>query len=532
MKKVLYFLLSFILIVSLAACGTTKPDAQKDTASESNVTNNLNTSGLPILNEKEEFEIYVPQMSTRIEVGKKQVVIDTEKATNVHIKWVEVPGSSWKEKINILFSTDSLPDAIIGSVDLSTKYPQLTPIDEYLVEDFAPNIVSFFNSRPEYWKILKAPDDKIYSLPTGDETYWNVIDAQTNINSHWLEAVGKDVPTTIDEFYDVLVAFKEGDPNGNGDTTDEIPFSFRGIWGWGTALENMFGPFGVLENDAHVFIRDGKAIFSPEEDGYYRALVWFNKLYREGLMDEEVFTQSWEQYDAQNDPKLDKVGAYIAYNSKKEDIYLPVVLNGDSGEPMFVLNNIEVAGGFAITNKCKNPGALVRWYDYVNSSTKNILEWNRGVEGEAWKFFQGENGKTILQLDEKAVYEKYGLEAHKKGDLRHYQAFGGTSPGFMHLGIINQWQDSYGDRPKLLLNRKIIESGWGYRSLPAGFAKPDNAERRAILLTDITAYLDKFIANSVVNGIDEASWQEHLKTLDKLKVDEYKQLVQAFVDSK
>ncbi len=67
--------------------------------------------------------------------------------------------------------------------------------------------------------------------------------------------------------------------------------------------------------------------------------------------------------------------------------------------------------------------------------------------------------------------------------------------------------------------------------LPAGTASQENEEQRSILLTDIDTYLKKFVADSVINGIDDAKWQEHLDTLESLKVDEYTRLCQEFVDS-
>ena len=59
----------------------------------------------------------------------------------------------------------------------------------------------------------------------------------------------------------------------------------------------------------------------------------------------------------------------------------------------------------------------------------------------------------------------------------------------------------------------------------------ENSERRTILLADIDNYLKKFIADSVINGIDEGKWEEHQKTLKSLKVEEYTKLCQEFVDS-
>ena len=71
---------------------------------------------------------------------------------------------------------------------------------------------------------------------------------------------------------------------------------------------------------------------------------------------------------------------------------------------------------------------------------------------------------------------------------------------------------------------------YGVIGLPAGIVSLENEERRSILLTDIETYLKKFIADSVINGIDEAKWQKHLKTKQELKVDEYTQLCQELVD--
>ena len=66
--------------------------------------------------------------------------------------------------------------------------------------------------------------------------------------------------------------------------------------------------------------------------------------------------------------------------------------------------------------------------------------------------------------------------------------------------------------------------------LPPGYASVENSERRSILLADINTYLQKFIAQSVVNGIDDEAWAEHLATLEELKADEYLELCQEYTD--
>ena len=51
------------------------------------------------------------------------------------------------------------------------------------------------------------------------------------INKTWLDNLGLEVPTTLGELKDVLIAFRDNDANGNGDTTDEIPLDFNGWFG-------------------------------------------------------------------------------------------------------------------------------------------------------------------------------------------------------------------------------------------------------------------------------------------------------------
>ena len=134
----------------LTGCGGASGDKKEDSKDEKKeVSDNLNKEGLPILKEKETFTIAVPQKSTLKSAAEKECVKAAEEATNVHIEWVEIPASGWKEKINIMFNTDSLPDAIIGAVDMAKNYEQLAELDDMLKE-YAPNTTAFFETRDDY----------------------------------------------------------------------------------------------------------------------------------------------------------------------------------------------------------------------------------------------------------------------------------------------------------------------------------------------------------------------------------------------
>lgn len=74
--------------------------------------------------------------------------------------------------------------------------------------------------------MLTYPDGNIYSFMSSVYTQhksWTI--GVQFINKDWLDRVGKDIPTNLDEYYEVLKAFKEMDANGNGDPNDEIPLA-------------------------------------------------------------------------------------------------------------------------------------------------------------------------------------------------------------------------------------------------------------------------------------------------------------------
>ncbi|MCI8623836.1 MAG: extracellular solute-binding protein [Provencibacterium sp.] len=533
-----------ILIAALAGCSSESPAASSSQAapassasaasqaapeSKPDADSNFNPEGLPILNEPETFKVVAYQVSTKVAAKDKECYLKTAEETNVYFDWVEIPQANWQEKVNIMFASSDLPDMFIGNIDVATQYEQLAVLDDY-INSYAPNVLQLFEDRPEYRNILTAPDGKIHFLPGGDEAYMNQIDQQLWINRNWLEAVGADVPTTTDEFYNVLKLFKEKDPNGNGQA-DEIPLTFNGIWDWATGLGNLFGSFNTLETTQHIYVRDGKAVFAPAEAGYYEALKYFNKLYSEGLIDPEAFTQSLDQYNSRGKGK-DIFGALMAYRAHyvlgaehKENYVGVAPLKGPDGTQLIRANYINQMTGVQITSACKQPEVLVRWYDYINSSTEMALRWGRGLENVNWK---------RVTIDGK---EMFGINLPVPADTnppieRADTSFSGQTPALwmLHRDEVRSVIDP--DNPAPDLKRDLIEASMPFAlyGMPTGLDTVDNTQKKALLLTDIDTYLKKFVADSIMNGIDDTKWEAHLKTLSDLKTEEYTQLNQEFLD--
>jgi putative aldouronate transport system substrate-binding protein len=103
----------------------------------------------------------------------------------------------------------------------------------------------------------------------------DLVHTETYINSDWLQKLNLQKPTTVEELYDVLVAFRDKDPNGNG-KKDEIPMMGR-TGGLGMGFENyVINAFIQYLPNNRFMVEDGKTIFNRTEDEYREALKFIN----------------------------------------------------------------------------------------------------------------------------------------------------------------------------------------------------------------------------------------------------------------
>ena len=485
---------------------------------------------LPILPEKQTFTIWVDKEDLcQNSWADKECVQFTEEQTNIHVEWVEVPHSGWQEKVNLAFASGDLPDAFIGGVDIVSNMDALAPLDEIIDSGVAPNVLQMFDDLPDMRGALTLSDGHIYSLPIGDADVKNEINAEIWINTTWLDNLDLSMPTTLDEFYDVLVAFRDGDPNGNGEA-DEIPLLVSSTSG-AAQIDPLFGFFGTLENDYHVRIEDGKVVFTPQEDGYFEALQWLHKLYAEGLMNQEYFTEDYQQFLAKGNSETCVAGVFLEWYIDNlmlatyvpDYTYMPLFEgtvwspNGTPNSPQGTLN------GFVITKSCSNPEALVRWYDYINSDLDILNLWNYGPEGEIWHYL--EDGRWEVFTDNVP-------EGSSSSQVRRTLGTGPRAPLYAYYRFRGADVEKFADR----IEAKV-EANEAYKpflpeeTLVNGFGDIEEESERNMLLVDIDLYLDQFKASAIVDGITEEQWQKHLNVLEGLHIDEYVGYWQSYYDA-
>ncbi len=362
---------------------------------EENVPDNLNLEGFPIVKEPLTLKAMVSKHAAQPSWNEILVWQEYEKMTGIKIEWEEV-SSDLSEKRNLALASGEYPDVFYRASVPDTELMKYGTQGVFialndLIDQYGPNYKKLLEENPDAAKAARMPDGNIYSYVQYTESDPIQINPKLYINKIWLDKVGKDMPTTIDELYEVLKAFREEDPNGNG-KTDEIPLTaqslghiqniFYGAWG----LRNR----GTDHPNVDIDEGTGELRFIPIQPEYKEMLEFINKLYTEGLLDEEIFTMNVAQLVAKGDQDL--VGAFshttvqqIGKRGNEAFEGLTEALKGPYGHQLWAKRgNIGARGAFVITDKCKYPEAAVRWIDYFYTEEGARFLF-LGIEGKTYE---------------------------------------------------------------------------------------------------------------------------------------------------
>ena len=255
-KRVLSCVLTTSMVAALlAGCGGTGNTAGTEeggveeqtvqSADGREMVGNMYTTGYPIVEKTETFHIVASFDSRQQKFNDMEFFKKLEEQSNIHIEWEFIESQDYEQKKNLILASGDYPDAFfnyISDTDLNTHVPQgvFVPINEYL--EYAPNLSKVFEEHPDFKKLCTYFDGNIYSIGYAAEDPCQYQPDEMYVYRPWLDKLGLDIPETTEEFYQMLKAFKEQDPNGNG-VADEIPFSATpgGARGF-HSLSGAFGP--------------------------------------------------------------------------------------------------------------------------------------------------------------------------------------------------------------------------------------------------------------------------------------------------
>ncbi len=433
--------------------------------------------------------------------------------SNITFDVNSVPLEDAAEKEGLILAAGDYPDVFIFSslqknnIEDYGSQGVFIPLEDY-IRTQAPNLTKLLDER-NLWPYITSADGHVYSLPalnTGAE-----LEAGFHVwlNYQWLDNLGMSEPKSLDELYNVLLAFKEKDANGNGDLGDEIPLSVPDGMSY---IKNYLPYFGYnLDSDTWLANQDGNLVYVPTDDGYKEFLRYFTKLYNEGLLDSSSFTQNYDQLAAQGSSG-DILGCFSALASFQfsgreldENYQILTPFEGQVYPQSTGIGH----GNMMITDACQDPATLVAWADQLYTQEGGVLYW-LGIEGNSF----------ILNDDKSWAWNIGGpigddiSTIREKGTLKYQTAFPGVQPDFWFTGITDP-DESY------LISQRSKMLDYGKITLPAMTYSVEETETIATVKADIDSYIDQYGAQVITGEKDlDDSWDEYVSQMNTMGASE------------
>lgn len=473
-----------------------------------------------------------------------------EEKTNVHIDWTAIQQDQWGEKISLTFANyKELPDFIfsagLSDSDLLKYADQglIKSVEDYIEKDM-PNLSAIFEKYPEYRAMCEDEDGHIWALPWIEQLGWENTAIQTVgsmpfINTKWMDLLGLEMPSTVDELETVLLAFR--------DNADELKEAF-GIEGSiipmscivndgdqdPSILVNGFGEgYGDADKGRHIAVTDeGEVICTAITDGYKEGLAWLHQLYEEGLIDPEAFTQEWSTYVSKG--KSHRYGLLFSWDVANID-------NLDDFAPLPALEkdvvnitpqNGSFTSGFdrgrcVVTEMCKEPDLVCAWldqmYDAYQSPQNNWGTYGEEDEFDIFELGTNEDGEPMLK--------HAPLGDASPVEVREAESVNGP------LAVLDEYYGKYVTCPddaqyRLDWIKDIYTKDMNCKYVfPNVLMSVEDTEKLSNLTADISTCINAHKSDFIMNGFTDADWDAFLGDLDAYGLSDYLAIFQKYFDA-
>ena len=469
---------------------------------------------------------------------------EIEDESGVEVEWRQISADWGTIKAPMLMSGD-VPDLFFGGSVWDSDFAMyqglfvnLAP----LIESHGPNIRRMFSENPETLVLAKQPDGAIYATPKY-QRFWPKTNGTMFINQVWLDNLGLQVPTTWDELYNVLVAFRDGDPNGNGDRNDEIPMDFIGLDCYSPIM--LLGATGIQltnwGNNVNGYFAEGGVVKNYWMDTRYRDLVIFiNRLFSARLINPEALTQDYSTFQSisRGQGRTAKIGFTWGwetgdrFGNELADQYVsmaPLKISASSNiDPrwMYDFYGLNMEGNrVSMTSRTSNKEAAMRFIDAFYNPEKSLQVLFGGItDGNIRKDSDG--SYTILPPQDPSI---------DPGTWKWTTAFADGGPIFLS----DSMRVTLGsDMAKVTVEKSVYEHAFSLLNprmdvLPVQFLKFSTEDTNTVALNQVNYrnITDAKWAQWVTSGGVQAEWDQYVRDLVNSGIEENNRIIQRYYDT-
>ena len=390
-----------------------------------------------------------------------------------------------------------------------------------IIPEKAPNYHAFI-SNPDYASIAKQislNDGRYYCFakvfPDARSMSYN----GQMIRQDWLDKLNLERPNTIEEWETVLTAFKNNDPNGNGEA-DELPYVSSGLSGL-----YAFSSAWKVRTGLYPSVDDGKITFGELQDGYKEFLMTMADWYQKGLIDPEF--AATDGTSLQNKMTQNLGGAFNGATSGgmgrilnlmadvQPEYNLTGVAPAMSADGVRYTANDALARAFigqgaAISANTKHLDKVLAILDFCYSEEGNtLLNW--GIQGESYDI--AEDGSKYFT--DYVYHNPDGLTMDQA--VIHYAFPSSDAP------VVNDYN------ARKLINYYLwqqeeacaIWAACDYSMLmPLLFPTAEDSSRLAEILSEINTYIEEMETKFIMGRESFDHYDRFIQTLYSMGVEE------------
>lgn len=510
---------------------------------------------LPFSEETVTLSIFISQLPSVADITQHTVMLELQDKANIKLDMTVVPQDGAGEKLNLMMASGDYPDVIIGQsifsnqdlIRYGTEEQILIPLND-LIDKYCINIQERWEEHPEWKEQMTMPDGNIYGIPETEPAieshgscgikYW--------MNREWLDTLGLEMPTTTDELKEVLQAFKDKDPNGNG-IADEIPLTGATKTWCADPYLFLLNAFGYFDTN-YYYLKDGKINSILDQDYLREGLAYVADLYNNGLIDPAAFTQDESQMSAVGNNEgiaiaggatCGHVGMFVNINDperyRQYEIMMPLEgSNGYRGIPYGTGATVQGAS-FAITEACENPEIAIKLVDLFCGEEWHLRAGN-GIQGEQWDY--ADEGAVGMDGVTPAKYKYLKLQtqsAMSQDNITWDHTFPVMWPNLKpYFQLEGDIMDPTNYEARLWADTvKVKEYAADVDVLPPLFYSSDDSDRLAQISTAVSDYASNAIIEFITGKRNlDTDWESYLADLDQLNYAEEIALIQAAYDAR
>ena len=363
-------------------------------------------------------------------------------------------------------------------------------------------------------KMVKTDSGKYFVYPNvrGDEML--LVFTGPFLRQDWLTELGLQPPTTIDEWYTVLKAFKEK-------KKADSPLVFR--YDLFNSHNTFVGAFGTTHD---FYLDKGKVKFGPMQPGYKNFLITFRKWYAEGLVSKDLAMVNQKILDSKMlggasgaciANSGNGIGKYLDSMKKKDPKYdlvavpYPTLKKGEQAKFGQRENKYSRNGNAAITKASKNKELAAKWLDYGYSDEGHML-FNFGIPDISYTMIKGYPTYTALVTKSpEGLTMSQALGKYTRGfyngpfvqDKRYFEQFSMSYP--QQKNAIEVWKKTDQAKYQLpLITPTSAESDEMARIMSEIYAYRDETVMKIIMGQEPIENYEKFVAQLKKMGIEKA----------------------------